>query len=284
MSTPTPAAPAATGAPESTAPAPEAPAPTGGAPEGTETPPQPQPEVTAGGRANAPAAEPTPEAPVEDEPKPDDTPADPASDPEGGAAEPSEVDQLPAWAQKHIRELREENKRSRLETKQSAVEEATKAAREQMAQDLGRALGIIPPEGEEGGADDAPLTAEQLTELLAAERTSTQTARVELAVFKAAGAHSADPGALLDSRSFLDAVKGIDPTDAEAINKAIEEAVANNPRLKLAEPTPAVDPEPEPTPPPSGGTFAGGPSGRGNDVSTMSIDDFRKQYKAQRAR
>lgn len=284
MSTPAPAAPAATGAPESGAPAPEAPATTGGAPEGTETPPQPTPaapEVVAGGRANEPTPEPvveTPPAPAAD-PQPEGEAAPPQ---EGGEA--SEVDQLPAWAQKHIRELREENKRSRLETKQSAVEEATKAARDQMAQDLGRALGIIPPEGEGGGAEEAPLTAEQLTDLLATERTSTQTARVELAVFKAAAAHSADPGALLDSRAFLDAVKGVDPSDHDSINAAIREAVASNPRLKMAEPAPAADPTPEPTPPPSGGTFAGGPSGRGNDVSTMSIDDFRKQFKEQRPR
>jgi len=114
--------------------------------------------------------------------------------------------------------------------------------------------------------------------MLAAERASTQSAKVELAVFRAAGTHSADPSALLDSRSFLDAIKTVDPSDQEAINKAIQAAVEANPRLRVPEPAPAAA-EPEPTPPPSGGTFAGGPSGRGNDVSTMSIDDFRKQYK-----
>lgn len=248
---PAPTAPEPTGAPESPAPAPEAPAAPVGAPEAPPAPGQGQPEPT------APAGDGT------------DTPA-------------TEVDQLPEWAQKHIRELREENKRSRLETKQAAVDEATKAARESFAQDIGKALGLIPTE--EPGAAEEPLTAEQLTELLASERVSTQNAKVELAVFRSAGTHNADPSALLDSRAFLDALKNVDPSDSDSINAAIREAVANNPRLKVPEPAPAADPTPEPTPPPSGGTFAGGPSGRGNDVSTMSIEDFRKQYKENRPR
>lgn len=275
---PAPAAPVPTGAPESPAPAPEAPAPTGGAPEGIGTPSQPQPEVITSGQAHGTPppgeSQPQPETPATP-PATDDNPA-PTSPPAGGEGEPTEVEQLPSWAQKHIRELREENKRQRLETKQAAVEEATRAAREAFAADIGKALGIIPAEAD---AEAEPLTAEQLTDMLATERASTQTARVELAVFKAAGAHHADPSALLDSRSFLDTLKDIDPTDTQAVEAAIKTAVDANPRLKLAESAPAAEPQPEPTPPPSGGTFAGGPSGRGNDVSNMSIEDFRKQYR-----
>lgn len=108
-------------------------------------------------------------------------------------------------------------------------------------------------------------------------------ARVELAIYKAAAANSADPLALLDSRAFLDVVKGIDPSDSESLQKAIQAAVEANPRLRLEE-VAQVAAEPEPTPPPSGGSFAGGPSGRGNDVNDMSIDEFRKAYTASRRR
>jgi hypothetical protein len=214
------------------------------------------------------------------EPAPAVTPEPPAP-PTTDAPQPTEVEELPDWAQKLIRETREEAARTRVEAKKHAAEEAAKNARDQLAQEIGRALGIV-PDAEGGGDEVVPPTAEELLSQLTTEQASTRTARVELAVYKAASVHSADPLALLDSRSFLDAVSKLDPSDSDSLNAAIREAVESNPRLKVNEPAPAA--EPEPTPPPSGGTFAGGPSGRGNDVSTMSIDDFRKQYAAGRRR
>lgn len=193
------------------------------------------------------------------------------------------VADLPDWAQRIIKDTREEAAKTRVDAKTHA-EKAASQARDQFAQDIGRALGLIKDDAEGGTGDEiAPPTAEELLGQVAAEKESTRMARVELAIYKAAASHQADPLALLDSRAFLDVVKSVDPSDSEALANAIKAAVESNPRLRLEEVAPAAA-EPEPTPPPSGGSFAGGPSGRGNDVTDMSIDDFRKSYAANRRR
>jgi hypothetical protein len=216
--------------------------------------------------------------------------ADPVvTDPAAGAAPAArpEITDLPEWAQTLIKDTREEAARTRVDAKAKAAEEAAVAATKKVTEDIGRALGLI--------TDDTPpeeqLTPEQLQELLSGERTSTKMARTELAVFKAATSGQFNASALLDSRSFLDAVKEIDPGDHEKIGEAIAAAVEANPWLKATAPTaapqgaPPVDPAAPATPPaapaatppvaPPGGTFAGGPGGRNTDLSSMSIDDFR---------
>lgn len=275
MSTPAaPAAPVAAPAPESGAPGLEPTAPVGGAPDPHGSPV----EVQEDGRAVRKAAAATAEAPsgtVEIAPETPAASVEPIPDP---AIEPTKVADLPEWAQKIISETREEAAKTRIEAK-NAAEAAAEAARKQFTQQIGSALGIIPPEGAEEA--DVPPTPEELLTRLTAEQESTRSAKIELAIYKAAGGALADPLALLDSRAFLDSVKEIDPTDLTALAAAITSAVEANPRLKLVESV--QEATPEPTPPPSGGAFAGGPSGRGNDVNTMSIDDFRKQYKDSRA-
>lgn len=288
MATPveTPSAP--TGAPETTAPVPTAPAPTGDAPAPAPVPAEPThglPQqmadgvvVSGRGAGNGSILPETP-APSTDSPS---QPTEPeAPKPEGDT---EQVSDLPQWAQDLIKNTRGEVARTRVEAKKQAAEEAAAAAKKQMAEDIGRALGII--------TDDTPeedkLDPDQLKQLLEGERTSTQMARTELAVFKAASGGTFNAAALLDSRSFLDSVKDLDPSDAEAVNAAIAKAIEANPWLKV-EPAPSVDPAPAdpapapvptnaPTAPPSGGSFAGGPGGQPQDASTMTIDDFRKTF------
>jgi hypothetical protein len=82
--------------------------------------------------------------------------------------------------------------------------------------------------------DDDPVEAAKKA---AQERDSAATeaarARRELAVFKNAATHNADPARLLDSTSFLASIDGLDPSkDAEKIDAAIKAAVENNPYLK----------------------------------------------------
>ena len=125
----------------------------------------------------------------------------------------------PAAAKAEIERLRKENGATRTNAKAQAAEEARTA----LAQEIGKALGLV--KGDET-ADPVKLT-EQLT----AAGAEARQAKIELAVFRASQATDADPNALLDSRTFLAKVASVDPTDAAAIEAAVAEAVAANPRL-----------------------------------------------------
>lgn len=129
-----------------------------------------------------------------------------------------------------IARLRRENGASRTNAKQQAAEEA----RTELAQQIGKALGLV---------EDEPVDPNALTEQLTASQQAARQAQVELAVFRAAAATEADPSALLDSRSFLEKVAEIDPSDADAFQQAITEVIAANPRLGKA-PTPGMKPNP----------------------------------------
>ncbi len=289
MSTPAPEAPApaAPSGPTDGAPPASETAPGAGAPGGTESQPETPslasvPEVLTDGRevrAAADAAASSGTQVIEA------TPAESAEAPKATRTDNAKAGQqavadLPEWAQRIIKDTRDEAAKTRIDAKAHA-EKVAEAARQALTQDIGKALGLI--SDDPASAEEPAPTPEELLGQLTAERESTRMARVELAVYKSAAANSADPIALLDSRAFLEAVKSIDPADAETLGAAIREAVESNPRLKLEEIVPAAI-EPEPTPPPSGGSFAGGPSGRGNDVNAMSIDEFRKAYTASRRR
>lgn len=300
VESPQPSAP--TGGPESTAPAPEAPAPTGGAPvppaifqepQTTSAPvqappglpgtPAPDGVITSGRGSNADRKPEEPETPAAPEASP--SPQEPQAE--------QRVEDLPDWAQKVIKEARDDAAKARVNAKQSAADEA----RKQMAQDIAKTLGIVTDET----PTEEQLTPEQLRDLLAGERTTAKMARTELAVYKAAQTPGANfnASALLDSRAFLDAVKDIDPADTEAINAKIVEVVQANPWLGVAaappaQNTPAAPAAPQgaapaapqtpatpaapaaPVAPPSGGQFAGGPGAQPQDLTTMSIDDFRR--------
>lgn len=119
---------------------------------------------------------------------------------------------------------RQEAGKSRVNAKQAAAEEA----RNSLVQELGKALGLVKAEGEQ--VDPAKLTA-QLTE----QQATAQAAQVQLAVFKRAATHGADPEALLDSNSFLRTLDGLAPSDADKIDAAIKAAVEANPKLKAAQ-------------------------------------------------
>lgn len=278
--------------PETTPPAPEPTPPTGGSPAPVETPstapspeglpgaPAPDGVVTSGRGSNqdlppAPAPSPSAQAPEGQPPAP----------------ERQEVSDLPPLAQQLIKEARDEAAKARVNAKAAAADEA----RKQMTNDIAKALGITtdetPPEEQ--------LTPEQLRDLLAGERTTAKMARTELAVYRAAqGGGGFNASALLDSRTFLDSIKDIDPTDSEALAAKIAEAVQAQPWLQV-QPAPETDPAAQPatpqgaapTPPapapvvtpPSGGQFAGGPGAQPLDYSAMSIDDFRKLRRSPRS-
>ena len=100
--------------------------------------------------------------------------------------------------------------------------------------------------------DDTPPDPVKLAEQITAEQSKTTaaetravTAERQLAVFKVA----ADPEvggnalALLDSASFLDSLKDIDPTDAEKVKSVVEAVIEKNPLFKASQ-APATPPFP----------------------------------------
>ncbi|MEV5537451.1 hypothetical protein AB0L13_11375 [Saccharopolyspora shandongensis] len=109
---------------------------------------------------------------------------------------------------------------------------------------IAQALGL---KTEEGEAPDVEKVTEQLT---AAQAEARQHA-LDLAVYRAAGRHGADPDALLDSREFARQVADLDPADggfADALAAAITGAVEANSKLVAS----------APAAPRSGGQIAGG--------------------------
>lgn len=107
-------------------------------------------------------------------------------------------------------------------------------------------------------AGDAKPDAEQLTKDLAARDAAAKQALTELAVFRAASKAGADPDALLDSRAFLAKIADIDPAKTADIQKAIEDAVKENPKLKLVLAASK-----------SGGDFTGGSGEQRNAPTTL---------------
>ena len=185
-----------------------------GAAQMNDAPPATEPAAPAGATGSpGPAAEAAPAAPTAQ-----------------GAAAPAEtgkVEDLPEWAQKIIRESRDEAGKARTTAKANAAAEA----RDALAKEIGKALGLV--------KDDETPDPAKLTEQLTATQAQARQAAVELAVYKAAGKHSGDPVAILDSRAFLASVQALDPNGSDfntAVDAAIKAAVDGNPKLKATAP------------------------------------------------
>ncbi|QOH59895.1 hypothetical protein [Rhodococcus rhodochrous] len=184
--------------------------------------------------------------------------------------------------------LRKENKDAIAEAIAEAAAEAARQAREEALNEfkaefgktVSQAFGINLPQEEE---PDPVQLVEQATSKAseaekraqAAEQRALERDR-ELAIFRLAG--EADPRELLDSRSFLNSIRDIDPNAADAdelIGAAIDRAVEANPRLRKA----------TAAPPRSSGDGAGGngdPNAGGPEAS--DIDALRKLRSERRSR
>lgn len=130
----------------------------------------------------------------------------------------------PDVAKAEIERLRKENAKDRTTSKSQAAEEA----RAELAQTIGKALGLV---------KDEAIDPAKLTEQLTATQVQAKQAALELAVFKATPDASVAT-ALLDSRSFLAKIADIDPADAVALAAAVSEAVNENPALGKRAPAP----------------------------------------------
>lgn len=231
----------------------------------------------------APVAEPTP-APAAAAPE-TPKPQPPANGQQAAEPQPSAstADELPAWAQRELKKLREEAAGNRVKAKEVETTLAQfKAEQEQQRQAMAKALGFAP---------DEPPTAEQLAEQLNATKAErdAQQARarqtaVELAVFRVAAAQQVDGNALLDSRAFVSALDGLDPSApdfGQQVKDAIATAAEANPRYKLEPPAPATPPPPAPpSVPKSGSEFGAPPQGprqwTEEDVARASATQVQK--------
>jgi len=210
---------------------------------------------TDGGQGDPPQGDP-PAAPQNDTVPPPAEPGAPPADPQGDPAPPAEPPQaasmgeLPDWAQKLIRDTRSDAAKQR--TKAKETEDRIAALTQQQKDQLdgiAKALGLK--------QDDSPPDPEKLLQQLSQEQAARETESkrahqlsVELAVYRNASAQGADGNKLLDSRTFLRSVEGLDPAmdDFEdQVKDKIAEAVEKYPVYKLTQ-TPA------PPPPPSQGT------------------------------
>ena len=203
----------------------------------------------------APTPQAAPEAPAPQAPAP--------AQPEP-AAPAASAEELPAWAQRELKKLRDEAAGNRVKAKEVGDRLAAfEAQQETQRQAFAKALGLAP---------DEPPTVEQLTEQLAAskaqhdaESARARQAAVELAVFRAASAQQVDGNALLDSRQFVAALNGLDPSAPDfqqQVTEAISTAAQQNAHYRLAPPAPtAPEPPAPPAVPKSGAEFGAPPQG-----------------------
>jgi hypothetical protein len=237
----------------------------------SEAPPEPT------GTTAAPPADPAPPAPA----------ADPAptggQEPPAPPAEPTSVEQLPGWAQKTLRDARNDAATNRAKAKEQAdALTALQAASQKQLDGIAQVLGLRPEE-----ATPEKIMAERDAAQKAAEASATRAREtaVELAVFRAATAAQVNGNALLDSRSFVATLSGLDPAAADfgqRVGDAITAAVEANPGWKLAASAPAAPVPPAPPAVPRSGTgpVTGVPDGPRQlteaDVARMSPAEVQK--------
>lgn len=163
--------------------------------------------------------------------------AQPTSSQQAASSDAKDTTDLAATVarlEKDLAAARKEAASSRVNAKETAAAEARAA----LAQDIGKALGLV--------KDDTPPDPAKL-----AEQIGTQTSRigqlesalrqreVELAVHTVAAKHQAKPSALLDSRAFVKTVRELDPTAKDfttQLDAAVKAAVTENPSFRSVPP------------------------------------------------
>jgi hypothetical protein len=225
----------------------------------------------------APAATATPAEPAT-------APADqaPAATPAAPAAEPD------TFPRAYVEGLRNEAARNRVAADQAkadgeaaaqaAAEAAAAQAREEFAQTIGKALGLVKEDAPVDPAEllnQATAAANQAQALAEQRAEEARKAQVELALFRAADKAGADSSALLDSRSFLGQVEGLDPTAtdfASQVEAAVNAAVESSPKFRKDAPVlPASR---------SGGDLSAGNADKtpiGDDTSIEALREARRK-------
>ncbi|WP_428956218.1 hypothetical protein [Streptomyces sp. cg35] len=214
-----------------------------------------------------PATPPETTAPAPTPPEPA-APAQPATTPE--PAEPKPADEPkgksptfdgdfdPAKFKKLV-----ENLRGDVDAEKQKRQAAEKKAADDQADLMKRvaeAFGIQTDEAKPPTLEELASQLEESRGETKASRDETRQMKVELAVYRTAAGHGGDPDALLDSRSFANAISKLDPA-ADGFDKAVGEAVkaAVDSNAKLAAKVPETKPEPTPA---GGAPMEGAPGGK----------------------
>lgn len=181
-------------------------------------------------------------APVDEPPVATATP----DQPDESQAQSEAADDIPAV----IKALREDFKaeRAKRQAAEKLAEQRIADAKAEIANDFAKVFGLV--------KDEEQVDPAKLTESLTAEKEKAQKAQVALAVYQNAAATGGDPQRLLTNTTFLEKVKGIDPTNGAAIAEAITEAVEASPWLAA---TPIAPKKPAPNPA-QGGSASGSPT------------------------
>lgn len=131
----------------------------------------------------------------------------------------------PAKAKAEIERLRRENANERVNAKKSAADEARKDLLKEFQK-------LVNPEAADGGN----LTVEDLNKELTRERENARLAALELQVYREASHDKLNAERILNSRSFFNKTKDLDPKSDDFGSKlaeVIQAEVKNDPTLKL---------------------------------------------------
>lgn len=148
---------------------------------------------------------------------------------------PQRVEELPEWAQKEIRKARQEA------GDQRTAKNAAEQDRQAMLDGIAKALGIKPDDAPPDPAALQSTIAESQARITALEA-DTKARDVELAAWRAASKAGANAPALLDSRSFVAELGGLDPSADDfgtRVDTAVKKALEANPALR-ANPLPTA--------------------------------------------
>jgi hypothetical protein len=215
------------------------------------------------------------------------------------AAGQTPIESLPEDVQAMIRDLRKENGENRVKAKtaaeqaEAAAAEKLKAQQEEWIGNLLKAAGLMPDVADQAAAELTPqeqvqaLTEQlgQRDELVQAREARYREVSHELALWKGADEHGADPQKLADSVSFMRTVAGLDPDAddyADQVSAAIAAAVSSNEYLKRAQVAPATAPVQTSVASGADG-FAGGPRG-GTSTEPQGIEAHRASLRERRGR
>lgn len=153
-----------------------------------------------------------------------DAGADKAADGDAAKTAEGKVEDLPDWAQRIIKETRDDAAKARTTAKTQAADEA----RQELAQTIGKAIGLVKDD------DKTKVDPVELARQLTDSRAETRETKAELVVWRHQSDLKVDAKALTDSKAFSNAIKDFDPSSEtfEAdVKKAAQAALKQNPKL-----------------------------------------------------
>ncbi|MGA5604009.1 hypothetical protein ACPCUF_23735 [Streptomyces griseoincarnatus] len=130
----------------------------------------------------------------------------------------------------------EQRAKENAEGTKTAVEAAVKEATEKQAHELAKALGLVKED------DKTPPDPSKLQSQIETLQSQFADKAAEAAIYRGASKHGADPDSLRDSRSFMAALKDLDPSASDydtQVAKAIKKAVDDNPKHRAQSQAPA---------------------------------------------